>query len=120
MLKAANRNASYCYTKATTARERALGTRNPEDRVFYFEAEARWLRLAESYEISTRTSQFIANRPATPQRPSCPACAVDMPLGEVQVFRGGIEYRYECKACGYRMDITRCDDRWTRGHSDMV
>jgi len=33
-----------------------------------------------------------------------------MPLAEVQVFRGGVEYRYECKACGYRMDVTRCDD----------
>src|SRR5262245_3869562 len=117
MLKAANRNARYCYTKATAARERALEIRNPEDRVFYFEAEARWLKLAESYEISTRTSLFIASQP-TQQRPSCPACAVDMPLGEVQVFRGGIEYRYVCKACGYRIDITRCDDRWTR--SDRV
>jgi hypothetical protein len=119
MLKAANRNARYCYTKATTARERAVGTRNLEDRVFYFEAEARWLKLAESYDISARTDQFIANQP-TPQRPSCPACAVAMPLSEVQVFRGAIEYRYACKACGYRMDVTRYDDRWTRGLSDMV
>lgn len=119
MLKAANRNARFCYTKAFAARERALVTKNPEDRIFYFEAEARWLRLAESYEISARTDQFIASRP-TPQRPSCPACAVAMPLAEVQVFRGGVEYRYECKACGYRMDVTRCDDRWTRGYSDIV
>jgi ribosomal protein S27AE len=120
MLKAAIRNARYFYTKAITARERALGTKNPEDRVSYFEAEARWLELAESYEVSTRTSQFIASQPATPQRPSCPACAQAMPLAEVQVFRGAIEYRYACKACGYRMDVTRYDDRWTRGLSDMV
>src|SRR5262245_8151026 len=110
MLKTINRNAKYCYTRAFAARERALVTKNPDDRIFHFEAEARWLKLAESYEISTRTGQFIASRP-TPQRPSCPACAVAMPLAEVQVFRGGVEYRYECKACGYRMDVTRCDDR---------
>ena len=115
MLKAANRNASYCYTKALAARERALETKNLEDRMFYFEAEARWLKLAESHEIAARTDQFIASKP-TQQRPSCPACAMAMPLAEVQVFRGGVEYRYECKACGYQMDITRCDDRWTPGH----
>src|SRR5262245_53262326 len=113
MLKAANRNARYCFTKAITARERALGTRNPEDRVCYFEAEARWLKLAESYDTSARTDQFIASQP-TPERPSCPACALAMPLAEVQVFRGGIEYRYECSACGYRMDVTRCNDRRPR------
>jgi hypothetical protein len=41
MLKAANRDARYCYTKVLAARERGLETKNPENRVFYFEAEAR-------------------------------------------------------------------------------
>ena len=93
--------------------------RTPKIASFISKPKRRWLKLAESYEISARTDQFIASRP-TPQRPSCPACAVAMPLAEVQVFRGGVEYRYECKACGYRMDVTRCDDRWTRGYSDIV
>ena len=119
MLKVANRNARYWYTRALTAKERALETKNPEDRVFYFEAEARWLKLAQSYDISARTDQFIASQP-TLQRPSCPVCALAMPLAEVQVFRGAIEYRYECRACGYRMDVTHCDDRGTRGYSDIA
>jgi len=41
MLKAADRNARYCYTKAFAARERALVTKNPEDRIFYVEASKR-------------------------------------------------------------------------------
>jgi|GEM_PF-813008 hypothetical protein len=119
MLKVANRNARYCYTRALAAKERALETKNPEDRVLYFEAEARWLKLAEGYDISARIDQFIASQP-TPQRPSCPVCALAMPLTEVQVCRGAIEYRYECKVCSYRMDFTRSDDRWTRAYSDVA
>jgi hypothetical protein len=110
MLTAANRNARYCYKRALAARERALETKRPEDRIFYFEAEARWLRLAESYEFSSRTEQFMASRPTSPQRPSCPACAVPMPLAEVQTLRGAVNYRYECTDCSHSMHITVCDD----------
>jgi|SRR5215813_13193585 len=109
MLKVANRNAKYCYKRALAARERALETKQPDDRIFYFEAEARWLKLAESYEFSLRTEQFIASHPASPQRPSCPACAVVMPLAEVQTLRGAVNYRYECTDCGHNMHITVCD-----------
>jgi hypothetical protein len=63
MLKVANRNARYCYTRALAAKERALETKNPEDRVLYFEAEARWLKLAEGYDIS---AQSINSSQASP------------------------------------------------------
>jgi len=106
MLKAANSNAGYCYKKALAARERALETKSPEDRIFYFEAEARWLRLAESYEFSRRAKQFITNHPISQQRPLCPACAVAMPLAEVQVVRGAVDYRYQCKGCGFRICVS--------------
>jgi predicted nucleic acid-binding Zn ribbon protein len=33
-----------------------------------------------------------------------------MPLVEVQAFRGGIEYAYECEECGRKMNITLSDD----------
>jgi len=98
VLKASNLNARYCYERALAARERAVEAKHPEDRLFYFEAEARWLKLAESYELSARTSQFITSR--SPQRPSCRDCAEAMQLAEVQVLRGAVEYRYECKECG--------------------
>jgi len=109
-LKAANPNTRYCYKKALAARERAFEAKHPQDRLFYFEAEARWLKPAESYEFSARANQFIVSQPISLERPSCPACAVAMPLAEVQVVRGAVEYRYECKKCGYKMNRTRCDD----------
>ena len=67
VLKAANSDAIYCYKKALAARERALKTKYPEDRVFYFEADARWLKLAKSHEFSARAEQFIASQPTSPQ-----------------------------------------------------
>ena len=107
MLKASNPNAKYCYKKAFEARERALQAKQGQDRLFYFEAEARWLKLAESYEFTARAKRFMA----TPsQRPSCPACAAAMPLAEVQTIRSAVDYRYECKECGYNTHITMQDD----------
>ena len=56
VLKAANPNTRYCYKKALAARERAFEAKHPQDRLFYFEAEARLLKLAESYEFSARAN----------------------------------------------------------------
>jgi hypothetical protein len=110
MLKSGNPNARYCYKKALAARECALETKNSQDRIPNFAAEARWLKLAWSYEFSAWVSQFLASQSIPPQRPSCPACGVAMPLVEVQAFRGGIEYAYECEECGRKMNITLSDD----------
>src|SRR5262245_21739214 len=110
MLKVSNSNSLYCYKRALAARERALEIKLAEDRKFYFEAEARWLKLAESYEFSEPTQQFIAGRSRPSQRPSCPACATVMSLAEVQVIRGAADYRYQCEACGYNTGITFLDD----------
>jgi hypothetical protein len=109
VLKATKPDVRYCYKQALAARARALETKYPEDRLFYFEAEARWLKLAESYEFSSRTKQFIASHPTSPRRPSCPACAVVMRLAEVQTISGAVDYRYECTDCGYNTHITVCD-----------
>jgi ribosomal protein S27AE len=108
VLKASNPNARYCYERALAARDRAVEAKYPEDRLFYFEAEARWLKLAESYDFSARAGQFIASR--SPQRPSCPTCAEAMLLAEVQVLRGAVEYRYECRECGNNIYITGRND----------
>lgn len=108
MLKASNPSARYCYERALAARERAVEAKHPEDRLFYFEAEARWLKLAESYELSGRASQFIASRSS--RRPSCSTCTGAMLLAEVQVLRGGVEYRYECRECDSNIYIMGRDD----------
>jgi hypothetical protein len=110
VLKTANPNANFCNKRALAARERALEKKYPADRIFYFEAEARWLKLVERYEFSTRAKRLIANHRSSPQRPSCPACAITMPLAEIQVIRGAVDHRYECKECGYNMRITVCED----------
>jgi len=110
MLRALNPDARYCYKKALAAREGALETKNPEDRIFYFEAEARWLKLAQGYEFSSRTKQFIASHPNLPQRPSCPACAIVMPLAEVQALAHAVSYRFECTDCGHNTHMAVRND----------
>jgi hypothetical protein len=110
VLKTANPNANFCYKRAFAARERALEKKYPADRTFYFEAEARWLKLAERYEFSARAERLIASHRSSPQRPSCPACAIAMALAEIQVIRGAVDHRYKCKECGYAMRITVYDD----------
>jgi len=110
MLKAPNTSARYCYKKALAARERALETKHRQNRILYFEAEARWLKLAQSYEFSARVREFLVTRSIPPHHPACFICGATMRLAEVQVFRGGIEYSFECKECGRKMSITRSDD----------
>ena len=100
MLKAVNPKARYCYERACEARERALQASNPLVRDDFFAAEKRWLRLAESYEFSGRLSHYLAQWPQSPMHPVCPACSVRMWLLEMNVGQSGVDYRYECKACG--------------------
>ena len=60
MPKAADKDASSCYEKAHAAQERAPKALNTEVRKFYLETEARWLRIAASYENAEHPAAFVA------------------------------------------------------------
>jgi hypothetical protein len=97
VLKPANPKAKYCYERALEARERGLQAHSPAARDEFFESEARWLKLAESYEFSERLSRFLDKD--FPKHPVCPTCAVPMWLVEMNSTDAGVEYHYECKVC---------------------
>ena len=81
MLKAANPMARHCHEQAHQARQRGLQSSDPKLRDELFASEARWLKLAESYEFSERLDRF-ANKDF-PKHPICPSCAVPMWLVEM-------------------------------------
>ena len=97
MLKPSNPKAKHCYERAIEARERALQTTNPVARDEFFASEARWLKLAESYEFSERLTRFLDKD--SPKHPLCSTCGVSMWLVEMNSNDAGVEYHYECKAC---------------------
>src|SRR5262245_42437882 len=109
MPKPTNLHAKY-PKRELAARQRALEKDPLADRILRLEAEARWQKLIRRSNFSTRVNQLAASQAVCPQRPCCPACAVAMPLTEVQVCRGAIEYSFECKVCGCKMNIARSDD----------
>lgn len=100
MLKPANPLAKDCYERAFEARERGTKASDPAARHEFFESEARWLKLAQSYEFSDRLSQFLAGH-NLPNRPACPNCAVPMWLVKIGHGPTTDRYQYECKACGH-------------------
>jgi hypothetical protein len=100
VLKAANQNVKYCYEQALQAEERAAQTRNPLDRQFWLDNEARWLALAASYEYQARLSDFIKEVRGFIKGPLCSAC--DLPMRPKRLVRSGnrlFEFQYECANC---------------------
>jgi hypothetical protein len=106
VLKAANPNASYCYERALDARQRAVEADDALARDELLASEARWLKLAASYEFSERLNRFLSATRALPQHPVCSHCSVAMWLTEIQSSPRKIEHIYECKVCGVKEVIS--------------
>lgn len=106
VLKPASPNALHCYERALEARERALHAADAFIRDEFLASEARWLKLAESYELSERLADFVKKPAAFPTHPQCANCHVPMWLVEIQSDREKVEYHYECKACDSKSTIT--------------
>jgi hypothetical protein len=105
MLQPANSKAKECYDRATRARQRALDARDAQERQDHLDAEQRWLRLAQSYDLSARLDDFLESS-SEPKHPRCTACAVPMWLVDVQRIPGDPprERRYyECKVCDAKL-----------------
>jgi hypothetical protein len=107
VLRAANPDARRCYENALEARERARKARDPLDREFYLVSEQRWLKLAESYEYSSRLTLFPKQPHVLPDHPICATCDVPMWLKKMAFVGAQIEYRYECAACEAKMTLTQ-------------
>ena len=99
MLKAADKNAGYCYKKAHAAKARALKALSAKVRNFYLETESRWLRRAVSYEHAERLAIVVARLRDLPKMPFCPVCDTPMRPNGVGCRALLMEYHYECAAC---------------------
>jgi hypothetical protein len=106
VLKSVNARARQCHEWAFKARQRALETTDPVLRDEYLASEARWLKLAESYELTERLTDFLNKPPTFPKHPECPNCHVPMWLVAMQSGSESVEYLYECKACEETVTLT--------------
>jgi hypothetical protein len=102
VLKRTGAFARDCYERAHEARRRALETSDESIRDECLAFEARWLKLAESYEFSQRVGSFLN---AFPKHPICPRCHVPMWLSKVRTEPEKMEYLYECKACEEKISV---------------
>ena len=110
MLKSVSTRARQCHEWASKARQRALATSDPVSRDEYLASEVRWLKLAESYELTERLTDFLNKPAAFPKHPECPNCHVPMWLVEMQSSSEKVEYLYECKACETEATIADATD----------
>ena len=106
MLKSVSLRARQCHEWASKARQRALESTDLVTRDEYLASEARWLKLAESYELTERLTDFLNKPAAFPKHPECPNCHVPMWLVAIQNNCEKLEYLYECKACEDKMFVT--------------
>ena len=60
MLQTSRDNARYCFLRANDCHERALGTNDLVLKDSMLTAEEGWIRLAHSYELTERLSDFMA------------------------------------------------------------
>src|SRR5262249_62179117 len=95
-----------CHEWASKARQRALETTDPVLRDEYLASEARWLKLAKSYQLTERLTDFLNKPAAFPKHLECPNCHVPMWLVAIQSGSESVEYVYECKACEEAVTLT--------------
>jgi hypothetical protein len=109
VVKAADKDAGYCYKKARTAKARAAKASSADVRKVYLETEARWLRRAASYEHAERLAGIVARLSALPKMPFCPACDTPMRPNGVGRRGGLMECHFECAACEAKKTVIDID-----------
>ena len=105
MLQRANPKAKECYDRADRSRQRAQDARDDRERQDYLEAEQRWLKLAQSYDLADRLDHFLEPH-REPVHPRCKTCAVPMWLVDVNHIPGDPpheRFHYECKVCDAKL-----------------
>jgi hypothetical protein len=66
MLQNAQHDVAYCHQRAEESRRMAARETNPGRRQEFLDMEARWTRLATSYEFSDRLNSQRIERSARP------------------------------------------------------
>jgi hypothetical protein len=61
MLDKSHKEAAYCYQRAEECRRMAERDCTVEQKATYLDLEARWMKLAASYEFSDRFNRFTAS-----------------------------------------------------------
>jgi hypothetical protein len=112
VLHPSNPKATVCYERADEARQKANAASNETERTDYLAAEARWIRLAQSYEFSDRINTFLSETRLVHSRQFCTYCQADLRFQSAVViqFSGGLENRtYECVRCGKTYKFTMAE-----------
>jgi hypothetical protein len=105
MLQSTHPKARECYERAARARDRAAHARDELERQDCLNDEARWLKLAQSYEYTARLTDFL-NKQRRSSHPKCATCAVPMWHIGTQHLSGDPpkdRWHYECKVCGEKL-----------------
>jgi hypothetical protein len=107
MLKANHPFVRRFKQHALEERQRALESSSLRIRDEHFASERWWLKLAESYDFSTRLDRLLDV--SVPRHPACPVCVAPMRLVEIQSFSGRLECVFECRFCDEKVAFTQID-----------
>lgn len=112
MLQPTSRKAALCYERAAEAKRKAEATANPLERTDQLEMEVRWLKLAESYELSERIAKISCHVALQKVAKTCGFCCGRLRLKSAEPLRAfdGMEnHTYECveckRMCAFTVDV---------------
>ena len=128
VIQAGNHQAARCYQRASECRAKAENAFSEVAKEEYLDMEHRWLKLASSYELSERITDYTnevahrlhAVRPPDQQHPAiprvrCPECGQRMRLAYIEPCaderRSADTSMFTC-TCGFSFQLTT--DRRTR------
>lgn len=112
MLQPTSRKAALCYERAAEAKRKADSTACPSEQSDLLEMEARWLKLAESYELSERITKFLDYVDLQKLSRTCGFCCGRLSLKSAEplrAFEGMENHTYECveckRTCAFTVDV---------------
>src|SRR6516165_638398 len=131
VVQATHHQVARCYQRASVCRAKAENAYNEAAKQEYLDMEHRWLKLARSYELSERITDYTnqvahrlrAVRPPEQQHPAiprvrCPECGQRMRLAYIEPCaderRSADTSLFTC-TCGYTYQLTT--DRRTQDAS---
>jgi hypothetical protein len=110
VLKAANRNAKFCYERAVAAAQQAAKARRPVDKEFWSERETYWIHLAASYDYQERLAGFIQELRSLPRQPICSGCDLPMRVKRLRCRSDGLlQFDYQCTACETKRTVVEIE-----------
>jgi hypothetical protein len=109
MLSSTTEKVRACYERAAEAKRRATEALTEQERAEFLEAESRWIKLSNSYELAERINAFLNNAGLTNQTRSCGICQGILKFKSAVPVPGtdNIENRaFVCTRCGHAYIFT--------------